>query len=131
MTLDLNASDQKLEKKPKGMTLRELRGKIKEFTALSIDTSPYIAEYHRKISWSFSAFIFILLGFPIAVITHRREKTANLALAGLCAASYYLLSLGCEALSVQHITPPAITMWIPNMATLFIAAILNYRLCTS
>ncbi len=131
MTLDLNASAGKLEKKPKGMTLRELREKIKEFTALSIDTSPYVAEYHRKISWSFSAFIFILLGFPIAVITHRREKSANLALAGLCAASYYLLSLGCEALSVQHIMPPDITMWIPNMAALFIAAILNYRLCTS
>lgn len=132
MTLDLSAGEEKaVEKKPKGMTLRELKDKINELGGLSVDTSPLISEYHRKITWSFSALIFILLGFPIAVITHRREKTANVALAFLCAAVYYLLSLGCEALSVQNILPPAITMWIPNIISLAIATILNIRLCVS
>ena len=132
MTLDLSGSDEKdMEKKPKGMTLRELREKIKSFDKISIDTSPLIAEYHRKITWSFSALLFILLGFPIAVFTHRREKTANIALAGLCAATYYLFSLGCEALSVQNITPPALTMWAPNIIGMVIATVLNYKLCVS
>ena len=132
MTLDLSASDEKnLEKKPKSMSLKELEEKIQELQALSVDTSPLITEYHRKITWSFSALVFILLGFPIAVITHRREKTANLALAFVCAAAYYLLSLGCEALSIQHISSPAITMWAPNILTGLIAFFMNYRLCTS
>ena len=113
------------------MSFKELKEKIREFKALAIDTSPLITEYHRKITWSFSALVFILLGFPIAVITHRREKTANLALAFTCAAAYYLLSLGCEALSIQHITPPAFTMWAPNIIAGLMAFYLNYRLCTS
>ena len=132
MTLDLSANDNKeIDKKPKGMSLKELKEKIKEFKAIAIDTSPLITEYHRKITWSFSALIFILLGFPIAILTHRREKTANIAVAIFCGAVYYLLSLGCEALSVQHITPPALTMWVPNIIGGIVAIILNCRLCLS
>ncbi|HOW35114.1 MAG TPA: LptF/LptG family permease [Candidatus Omnitrophota bacterium] len=132
MTLDLSGGEkQKVDKKPKGMTLKELSDKIKTFDKISVDSSPLIAEYHRKISWSFSAFLFILLGFPIAVITHRRERSANVGLAVLCAAAYYLLSLGCEGLSIQNITPPAITMWIPNIVGGAIAIFLNYKLCKS
>ncbi|MFA5059659.1 MAG: LptF/LptG family permease [Candidatus Omnitrophota bacterium] len=132
MTLDLSSGESKnVEKKPKSMSLKELGEKIKELKAASVDISPLVTEYHRKITWSFSALIFILLGFPIAVITHRREKTANLVLAVLCAAVYYLLSLGCEALSVQNITPPAITMWAPNILGFLAASYLNYKLCVS
>ena len=131
-TLDLMADgDKKVEKKPKGMTLKEVRDKIKEFNALGVDTTPLVIEFHRKLSWSFSVLIFIMVGMPIAVVTHRREKTANIALALLCAAAYYLLTLGCEALCVQKLTPIEITMWMPNMIGAAIAGILNYRLCVS
>ncbi len=132
MTLDMATNDEKtLEKKPKSMTLSELREKIQSYKQMSVDFSPLVAEYHRKITWSFSSLIFILLGFPIAVITHRRERTANVVLAIFCAAVYYLISLGCEALSVQNISPPALTMWAPNILGAAVALILNYRLCAS
>jgi len=133
MTLDLSGGDsgQNIEKKPKSMSLDELRKKMEEMQRLFVDISPLITEYHRKISWSFSVLIFIALGFPLAVITHRREKTANIAIAILCAALYYLLSLGCEALSVQHFSPPALTMWVPNILGGLTALFLNYRLCVS
>jgi len=131
-TLDLMAdSNKKVEKKPKGMTLKEVRESAQELTKLGVDATPLIIEFHRKLSWSFSVLIFIMVGLPIAVVTHRREKTANIAMALLCAASYYLLTLGCEALCVQRIVPIAIGMWIPNMAGVILAAILNYRLCVS
>lgn len=131
-TLDMTAdSDKKVEKKPKGMSLKEVEERIKELKALGIDATPLIIEFHRKLSWSFSVLIFIMLGLPIAVVTHRREKTANIALALLCAAAYYLLTLGCEALCVQKITPIAITMWFPDIVGALIALILNYRLCVS
>ncbi|MFH1360247.1 MAG: LptF/LptG family permease [Candidatus Omnitrophota bacterium] len=132
MTLDLSKDkDQNVEKKPKGMTLRELKDKIRELNKLFVDTSPLVTEYHRKITWSFSVLVFVLLGFPIAVITHRHEKSANVLLAVLCAASYYLLSLGCEALSIQNISPVYITMWIPNILGGLAALFLNYKLCVS
>jgi lipopolysaccharide export system permease protein len=131
MTLDLSGKQEKVEKKPKSMTLRELKDKIVEYDKLLIDPAPLQTEYYRKVSWSFSALIFILLGFPLAVITHRREKSANVSLAVLCAAVYYLLSLGCEALSIQNITPIGITMWMPNIIAGTIASVLNYKLCAS
>ncbi|MDP8264102.1 MAG: LptF/LptG family permease [Candidatus Aceula lacicola] len=131
-TLDLSQTDnKKIDKKPKGMTLEEVTDKIKEMDSLGIDTTPLKIEFHRKLAWAFSVLVFMMLGFPIAVVTHRREKTANVALAMLCAASYYLLTLGCEALCIQKIAPIGITMWMPNIIGATIASILNYRLCVS
>ena len=131
MTLDLSQRDKNLEKKPKSMTLKELETEIYKLDRLLVDTTRLRTEYHRKIAWSFSALIFILLGFPIAVITHRRERAANVVLAMIAAATYYLLSLGCEALSIQHISPPGLTMWIPNILAGALAIFLNYKLCAS
>lgn len=132
MTMDLSSGENKVvEKKPKGMTLKELQEKIKSFKAISVDTAPLVSEFHRKITWSFSVLIFIFLGFPIAVITHRRERIANVSLALFCFLAYYLLSIGCEALSIQNIAPPAPTMWIPNILGGLMAVFLNYRLCRS
>ena len=131
MTLDLSKNEKDTEKKPKSMTLKEITNKIHELEKLFVDVAPLRTEYYRKITWSFSILIFILLGFPLAVITHRREKAANVVLAMICAAFYYLLSLGCEALSIQNITPVALTMWMPNIVTGTVAAFLNLRLCVS
>ncbi|MBI5150763.1 MAG: LptF/LptG family permease [Candidatus Omnitrophica bacterium] len=130
ITLDLSKNKEEVEKKPKGMTLRELRGEIEKNERLLIDTAPLKTEYHRKITWSFAALTFILLGFPVAVITHRRQKSANVVLAVLFAAVYYLLSMGCEAVSMQNVLPADIVMWVPNILTAAGALVLNQR-CVS
>ena len=131
MTLDLSQGYKEVEKKPKSMTFKELEEAKKGLQALRVTTAQLDTEYQRKIAWSFSALFFIMLGLPIAVITHRREKSANLVLAVICAAGYYLLSLGCEALSVQGLASPGFIMWVPNVLAGGFAAILNYKLCTS
>ena len=131
MTLDLSRKSGKLEKKPKGMTLQELNAEITKYKQMKIDANPLIAEYHRKISWAFAPLIFILLGFPIAVITHRRQKTANLLLAIIFSAPYYLLSVGCQAMATQGMAPPDLVMWLPNIVGGIIVIILNYKLCVS
>ncbi len=129
ITLDMSKTKKKFEKKPKAMTLKELRQKIEEYQTLFIDTAPLMTEYYRKITWSFTPLLFILLGFPLAVITHRREKSANLLYALFFAAPYFLISLGCQALASQGITPPALTMWVPNIIAAIVVGILNYRMC--
>lgn len=130
MTLDLSKQNKKIDKKPKSMTLKELKEEMNKLDALFVDTSQLKTEYFRKITWSFSPLIFILLGFPMAVITHRREKSANVVMAIICAAFYYLLSLGCEALSIQNIAPPNIIMWVPNAVAGVTALFLNIK-CVS
>ena len=112
------------------MTLNELKDKIKDLDVLLIDSSRLRTEYWRKITWSFSPLFFILLGFPIAVITHKREKSANVVLAILCVVVYYLVSLGCEALAINTSIEPMIVMWIPNSLAAITALILTIK-CVS
>ncbi|MCR4336833.1 MAG: LptF/LptG family permease [Candidatus Omnitrophica bacterium] len=130
MTLDLSDKKQELDKKPKSMSLKELTIEKERFQKIFNieDASRLDTEIHRKIAWSFSALVFVLLGFPLAVITNRREKSANMVIALLCAAVYYLLSLGCEALSIEKIAPITLIMWAPNILGVIIALFLNWKL---
>lgn len=129
ITLDISKTIKKTDKKPKAMTLDELRAKMDELRPMFVDISPLQTEYYRKITWSFTPLLFILLGFPLAVITHRREKTANLLYALLFAAPYFLLSLGAQALAGQGLTPVALTMWGPNLIAGIVVLFLNVRMC--
>lgn len=130
MVLDLSNKSKNIKKKPKSMSLVELKEEIQNLERLYVDSARFKTEYIRKISFSFSPLVFILLGFPIAVITNKREKSANILLAMLCAAAYYLLALGAEALSIKTALSPALIMWAPNVILLSIAVYLIYK-CVS
>lgn len=130
MTLDLAKDTKKLQKKPKSMTIKELRNEIDRLHVLLVDTERYETELMRKVTISLSPIVFVLLGFPIAVITNKREKSANVVLAFACASIYYLLSLGAEALAREGIIDPYIIMWAPNIIGLCVAVYLNVK-CAS
>ncbi len=131
ITMDISKKKTKADKKPKAMTLRELSDKIEEFQSLFIDPSPLTAEYHRRLAWSLTPLLFILLGFPFAVITHHRAKSASLLYALLFAAPYYLLSLAAQGMASQDIANPVLLMWGPDMIAGIVVLILNWKLCAS
>lgn len=131
MTLNLNRAENKerVEKKPKDMTIPELNAEISRLRKGGIDPAPLITEINEKIALAFSCFMFILLGIPMAVITRRREKSINFSIAFLIVGIYYLLLIGSEALSLQGALNPQIAMWLPNIIFGAGGAILLYRLC--
>ena len=131
ITIDLSKKKVNADKKSRAMTLRELSSKIKCLRRLSIDPSPLITEYQRRLAWSLSPLIFILLGFPFAAITNRRAKSANLLYALLFAAPYYILSLACQGMASQNVLNPCFLMWVPNILALALAIFLNWKLCAS
>lgn len=120
-----------IEKKPKDMTITELKKEIKKLKKADINPVPLVTEISKKISLAFSCFAFMLLGIPMAIITRRREKSINFGISFLVVGVYYLLLLGSEALSVQGYMNPMIAMWIPNITLGSIGAILTYRVCVS
>lgn len=120
-----------LDKKPKDMSIRELKNEIKKFKTENIDPIPLTTEIHTKISLAFSCFIFIFLGASLAVITRRREKSINFGISFLIVGIYYLFFIGAQALSLQGVMSPAIAMWMPNLILASVAAFLTYRLCAS
>ena len=54
ITMDLSKKKVSTDKKSKAMTLRELSAKINNIQKMSIDPSPLIAEYQRRMAWSLS-----------------------------------------------------------------------------
>jgi lipopolysaccharide export system permease protein len=121
ITMDLSKKKVRTEKKSREMTLQELSKKIDSIQKMSIDASPLITEYQRRLAWSLSPLVFILLGFPFAAITNRRAKSANLL---------YALSLACQGMASQNILNPVLLMWIPNGLALAVAIFFNWKLCT-
>ncbi len=119
----------KIEKKPKDMTIQELKNEINKLSIQGIDPTPLFAEINRKISLAFSCFVFMLLGLPLGIITHRREKSINFGIAFLIVGLYYLMLLGSEAITLQNYLKPDIALWIPNVVLGTVGAILTYRLC--
>ena len=133
MTLNLNQAQDKdkIGKKPKDMTIQELRNEIKKIEKEGIDPAPLITEINEKISLAFSCFVLMLFGIPLAIITRRREKSINFGMAFLIVGAYYLMLLGSEAMGMQGNLNPRIAMWIPNIILGAIGAILTFRLCAS
>lgn len=131
MNLNLNyAQDKdKIEKKPKDMTIPELNNEIAKLKKEGIKPFPLITEINKKIALAFSSFVFILLGIPMAMLTRRREKSANFGIAFIIVGVYYILLMCSETLSLQGYLNPKFAMWIPNILMGAVGAILTYRLC--
>jgi lipopolysaccharide export system permease protein len=133
MNLNLNQSQDadKIAKKPKDMTIQELRKTISKLRKDNIDPAPLLVEINEKLTLAFSCLVFILLGAPMAMITRRREKSINVGIAILIMIVYYPLFIGCEALGIEGFVSPAIIMWVPNLLLGSIGAFLTYKLCAS
>ncbi len=133
MTLNLaNIRDPgRIEKKPKDMNIRELNAEIRKLRWQKIDPAPLIIAIHKKIVLGFACLVFVLIGLPMAVITHRREKAINMGMAFLIVGIYYLLLLGAEALGLQGYIHPHIALWIPNIAFAVLGTYMTTRLCVS
>lgn len=129
LSLPQTQDKNKIEKKPKDMTIQELNNEIARLKKEKIDPMPLVTEINEKIALAFSCFIFILLGIPLAVITRRREKSINFGIAFLVVGIYYILLMASEALSLQGHLVPQIAMWIPNIILGTIGAVLTYRIC--
>jgi len=131
MTLNLAHAQDKnsIEKKPKDMTIQELQNEISKLRKEGIDPHPLETQVQQKISLAFACFVFILLGTSLAIVTRRREKSINFGIAFIIVGLYYILLMGCEALSLEGYADPKILMWIPNIIFGTIGAILTYRIC--
>jgi lipopolysaccharide export system permease protein len=121
----------KIGKKPKDMTIQELKNEVRRVKKEGIDPTPLITEINEKLALAFSCIVFILFGAPLAIITRRREKSINFGIAFLVVGSYYLLFIAAEALSIRGVINPAIGMWIPNIIFTILGGVLTYRICAS
>jgi len=116
MTLDLRQGRElKIEKKKSDMSIAELKKEMKKLAAEGINPAPLLIEIHKKISYSFSSLVFVLIGVPLALMARRGEKAIGFGLSLLVIVAYYILLLGGEALAIKGVLFPALGIWLPNI----------------
>ena len=115
-------------KKPKEMSIDELKKEIKKLKILNIDIAPLLTELHKKISLAFSSLAFIMVALPLGIKTRRTEKSIGFAISLCLIVCYYVILVGAEALSLRGILPAGIAMWSANLLLMGTGAFLLYNL---
>lgn len=123
------AQQSQINKKPKDMTLDELKNEIKRVNHTGIDPTPLITEIHKKVSLAFACLIMVLIGCPLSIITKQRLKSVNFGLALVIFGIYYLLMLGANALSLEDLIPAHLAMWLPNIVFGMLGLIFTLSIC--
>ncbi len=129
-SITLNAPERKeevLEKKPKEMNIAELLIERNNIRGKNIDASPLDTEIQKKISASFACLAFILIAFPMGIISRRGNKPIAFILSLFVIVVYYSLSAAGEALALQNIIKPAWSMWAADVLIGFAGIILSLR----
>jgi lipopolysaccharide export LptBFGC system permease protein LptF len=116
--MDIPISDKKpvkVEKKAADMTIKELLAKIQYYKQMGVDPRELQAEFHKRVSFSFSMLTFTLLGFGVSLLVRHREKSINFGIAAFTALVYFLLFIPAETLIEYKVLNPFIGMWLPNI----------------
>lgn len=117
MTLNIQEkrSPKKLEKKAREMSIKEIKTELKKLGHGGIEPEPLLSEFHKKFAMSFSAFVFVLIGIPLAIKTHRGEKTISLGISLGLLVIYWVLLAGGTAFALRGKLSPWFAIWLPNI----------------
>lgn len=105
----------KLDKPEKNFSMREVNGAIAEARALGKPVAPFLVEYHKRLALPFAAIVFALVGFPLAVRSHRGGRSLALVGSLTILVAYYLILTSFESLALSRRLPPWFAIWLPNL----------------
>jgi len=125
LTLDkyLNTN---IGKKPKDMSIQELRWEIENLKKKSVDIMPLLTAIHKRISLSFACLAFIVIAIPLGIISKKSGKSIGLGLSLVVIIFYYILLVGIKALCLRGILLPAF-LWTPNVVLIISGTYLMYE----
>lgn len=126
LNLTQQLKKKKIEKKIKDMSIKELKGEIKQLKKKGILAIPLIAEIQRKFSFSFSVLAFIIVGFPLGIISKHKEKSIGFGIGVGIILFYYILMAAGKGLIISKNANPYFWMWLPNIIIITIGLILTY-----
>lgn len=124
MSLDLSKvfKKERIDKKAREMTIRELNAEIGKYIKQKIDTTPLYVEIYKKVNMSIASLVLVLLGIPLGIKAHRSEKSIGFGISLILFAVYWGAFLGGVALALQGAVPPFVGVTLPN-AVFFVLGI--------
>lgn len=105
----------KARKKLKEMTFKELVGERNTLGAEGIDPTPVSLELHRKTASSFAALLFVTFGLALGLRLHHHERLIGYVWILGIFVSYYLSTIGMNAVALKGWFAPWLAMWFPNL----------------
>lgn len=103
-----------VRRRPKDLTVSELRDKAREMVSLNMDASTMQTEIQRKFAQSFAPAAFILIAVPIALKVKRGGRSTGFGICLSVVVFYYAVFTACQALGERGIAPPPV-VWGPNI----------------
>jgi len=120
-------SPKTLGKKPKDMSLQELKARKAELLQQDIEPTPLRIEEARRLSMAFSPLAFILLGLPLGITTRRAQRSIGLGLSVVVFIGYYLFLVMGQALAQKELVPASLALWIGNLIFFLVGGCLLWR----
>ncbi|MBD3296062.1 MAG: LptF/LptG family permease [Candidatus Omnitrophica bacterium] len=129
MTLNLarSVNVDHIQKKAREKSIKELMAEIDELGDENINALPLKVELHKKLALAFSNLVFVLIGIPLAITTHRREKFIGFGLAIVLFLIYWSIMLGGIAFAIRGLVPAWAGVWSANILVTVLAVILFSR----
>ena len=118
---------ERIGKKLKEMTFKELRSERRQLRSQAIETLPISLELHRKIASSFAPLVFIAFGLALGLRLHHHERLIGYVWVLGIFLVYYLLVIGMNALALKGWVGPAIAMWTPNLLGVGMSSLMIVR----
>ncbi len=115
---DLFGDAKNVKKRVKDMTGREVvahRKKLLRSGGDPADVSRITTELHRRFSLSVACLAFVVIGIPLAITTHRGEKSIGMAISLAVLFIYYIFILFANAIEDEPRFFPYLIVWIPNL----------------
>jgi lipopolysaccharide export system permease protein len=122
--------------KPIYFTAREVIERIKDTAkyfplldkeAVREEHSRLVVEFNLRIVQSLACVVFVLLGIPLGVKTHRKESSIGIAMSLMIIVFFQIFMIAGESLSRKPEFYPQLVLWIPIIVGEFIGIILMQR----
>ena len=116
MTLRSDREDpQRINRKIRELTFKELVQERARLTAEGIDALPVSLELHRKVAASFAAMVFVCFGLALGLRLHHHERLTSFMWILMIFMVYYLATIGMNAIALKAWLPAWLAMWTPTL----------------
>ena len=113
---------------PENMRYRELADFIKRLQDSGNDPRKWQVNLHYKIAFSFTNFIVILFGIPLAAVKERKGISFGAGISLLVIFIYYGFIKFGQVMGYKGILNPLLSVWIGNIVFLLCGAYLLYKI---
>lgn len=115
VNVERELNDMPLSRRIDFLTYKELIGRIILYKKVGIDTTEAEVTLNLMFAMGLSPIAFLLLGFPLAIRTSRKETSIGLFVSVILSGLYFFFIIACNTLSGYPKLYPQILLWIPNV----------------